>query len=237
ADELMKTMSASPGSTAAYWSHELYRGPRGEKISVYYGRSLKTSENVAQFFLGKPLLGFDMEWRPNATKSSGTKANVSLIQLACEDRIGLFHLALHRGDSVEDIMPPTLRKILESQDVAKVGVAILADYTRLQKHLGIQPSGLIELSHLHNLVMYSGSRPEMVTRKMVSLANQVQSHLQLPLYKGTVRTSDWGKELNHQQVVYAANDVYAGFRLYHVLESKRLAMNPVPPQPDFAERG
>jgi hypothetical protein len=222
-------------SELKYWSHTLYRGPAGQPVVVHYCRSRQTSEKVAALFLNKPILGFDIEWRPQARSTGGIKSNVSLIQLASEDRIALFQLALHKGETAEEILPPSLRCILESPRIKKAGVSIQADFTRLQKFLGITPRGLIELSHWHNLITSSQSDPTRVSKKLVSLGRQVEIHLKLPLRKGDVRVSDWSRELNHEQCFYAAADAYAGFMVYDTLEAKRLAMNPRPPRPEFAE--
>lgn len=234
-NELKKAMLASPSSGAAYWRHTMYRGPQGRQVAVHYCRSKQTSERVAQMFLNKDVLGFDIEWKPNALPFEGIKSNVSLMQLACEDRIALFHLSLHKGDTPEDLLAPTLRKILESPSIAKVGVAIKADFNRVRKYLGVEPRGVFELSHLHKLVKYCVDSPKKVNRVAVSLARQVEEHLQLPLFKGQVRESDWSKQLSYEQIRYAASDAYAGFRLYDVLEAKRLRLKPTPPRPFFAE--
>jgi hypothetical protein len=234
-DQMKVAMHASPSTPAAFWSHKLYRGPSDVKVTVHYCRSKETSETVAKLFLGKPVLGFDIEWKPQAKAESGLKNNISLVQLACEDRVGLFHLSLHRGETSDDILPPTLRAIIASPQVLKVGVAILADFSRVTKFLGIPPAGLIELSHMHRLVTYSEFQPKLVNKRLVSLAEQVQIHLHLPLSKGDVRTSDWSKELNHEQCTYAAADAYASYRVYEALEEKRIAMHPRPPRPEFAE--
>lgn len=234
-DVLRQAMHASTSSIAAYWSHKLYRGPHGEHVLVQYCRSKQLAENVAQQFANKKILGFDIEWKPNAKSTDGIKANVSLIQLASEDRIGLFHLALYKGDTAEEIMPPTLRQIIESADILKSGVAVKGDSSRLKTYLGIEAKGLVELSHIHNLVKFSTSDPKKVNKRLVSLATQVHEHLQLPLYKGAVRTSDWSKPLDHEQSAYAAADAYASFRLFDALEAKRLSLKPVPPRPACVE--
>lgn len=234
-DILQQTMHMSTSSIAAYWSHELYKGPHGERVLVQYCRSKQLAENVAQQFASKKVLGFDIEWKPNAKSSDGIKANVSLIQLASEDRIGLFHLALFKGDTAEEIMPPTLRQIIKSEDILKCGVAVKGDCSRLKTYLGMEAKGLVELSHIHNLVKFSTSNPKKVNKRLVGLAAQVHEHLQLPLYKGVVRTSDWSKPLNHEQSAYAAADAYASFRLFDTLEAKRLSLYPVPPRPACVE--
>lgn len=180
-------------------------------------------------------LNVDIEWKPNVFSSSSIKDNASLIQLASESRIALFQLALFKGHTVDEILPGDLKAILENPDIVKVGVSILSDCTRLKKYLGIEARGLIELSHLHKLVKYSATEPRLVNKHLVSLARQVEEHLFLPLSKGAVRESDWSKELNYEQVAYAASDAYAGVRLYDILESRRKQMRPKPPRPAFAE--
>ena len=187
---------------------------------------------MARHFLGRPVLGFDLEWAPQSRARDGVKRNVSLIQLAVQDKIALFHLALFRDD---DFVAPTLKHIMESADVTKVGVSIKADCTRLRNFLHIDSRGLFELSHLYKLVKYSSTDAAKINKRLVSLAQQVEEHLQLPLWKGEVRSSDWSKELGRQQIDYAASDSYAAVQLYDVLEAKREALHPAPPRPAHAE--
>jgi len=159
-----------------------------------------------------------------------------LIQLASEDRIALFHVALYSGDGVENLVAPSLKAIMEDPSISKVGVAIKADCTRLQKFLDIRARGIFELSHLYKLVKFSSSKDyNLINKRLVSLATQVQEHLHLPLFKGEVRSSDWSRELAMDQIVYAAADSYAGIHLFDTLEIKRKALNPTPPRPYHAE--
>jgi hypothetical protein len=238
-EKLRAAMLAPPKTRASYWSAKLYEGPEGEAIHTHYCRSMEVAERVAQYFLKEKVVGFDIEWKPWGSPTS-IKHNASLIQLACEDRIALFHIALFSGTEVEQLMPPSLKAVLESPDICKVGVAIKGDFKRLEKYLGIQAQGVFELSRLHNLVEWYEVDPSKVSKKLVGLAAQVLQHLQLPLYKGeplenapetksSVRESNWSLPLDLQQIHYAAADAYAGFRLYHVLEWKRTRLRPTPP--------
>ncbi|KAI9674480.1 MAG: hypothetical protein M1817_001818 [Caeruleum heppii] len=226
-------------SPAAYWSHQYYRGPAGQKVTVHYCRSKETTERIAQMFLDSEIIGFDMEWKAMVSAKSHPRVATSLIQIANEERIALFHLALYGRDTcLEDFVAPTLRQILESSSITKVGVSIKADNTRLREALGIESRGLLELSHLYKLVKYCTTDARMVNKRLVSLAVQVQEHLHLPLWKGEdVRSSDWSRELGAQQRDYAASDAYAAVHLYDVLEAKRKALSPTPPRPAFAELG
>jgi hypothetical protein len=238
ADVLRAAMQASPNTRASFWSANMYRGPQGQVLAVHYCQTLEVAERVAQHFLNEKVLGFDIEWKPHDYTNS-IKKNASLVQLASEDRIALFHISRFSGSTVEKLMPPTLKTILESPDILKVGVAVKGDFSRLQKYLDIQAQGVFELSRLHNLVELHATEPTKMSNKLFSLAKQVHQHLQLPLYKGeplsndpetsaSVRESDWSKLLNKKQIHYAAADAYAGFRLYHMLEWKRKQLRPSP---------
>lgn len=192
---------APPGTMASYWQYTLYRGPQGEKPKVHYCKSKETTERIAQLFLGQEILGFDIEWKPQAHATEGIKKNVALIQLASEERIALFHVGRYREDEkTDDLVAPTLKRIMESPDITKVGVSIKADCTRLRKFMGIHSNGLFELSHLYKVVKHSQGNVKLINKMLANLAQQVQEHLHLPLWKGEVRSGDWSKELNAQQV-------------------------------------
>jgi hypothetical protein len=187
--------------SSKFWQYTMYRGPRGEKVKVHYCKSKETTENVARLFLDEEVVGFDMEWKPQASATQGIRKNVALIQLASEERIALFHLArFSKGNAVENFLAPSLQKVLESPNITKVGVSVKGDCTRLRRFLGIDSRGLFELSHLYKLVKFCAGDVKKINKALVSLAQQVQEHLYLPLLKGDVRGSDWSQELNYEQI-------------------------------------
>ncbi|KAF2474522.1 uncharacterized protein BDR25DRAFT_279838 [Lindgomyces ingoldianus] len=234
---LRAAMQASPNSDGGYYRYNFYRGPNDQHVSTHYCQSFQVAERVAKYFVGEKVVGFDIEWKPRATAKGGIKENVSLIQLACEDRIALFHLAMYKGTTPTELVPPTLRAILEDPNICKVGVAVKGDFNRLETWLGIKARGQFELSRLHNLVEFHTTEPSRVNNKLVSLAKQVEQHLQLPLFKGKVRESDWSEpvRLTREQITYAATDAYAGFRIYDILDAKRMLLRPTPPRPSCVE--
>ncbi|KAF2841332.1 hypothetical protein M501DRAFT_901466, partial [Patellaria atrata CBS 101060] len=134
-----------------FWTHELYEGPKGEKVIVEYTANISDGEVLAKKFLGEPVLGFDMEWEYGHLKGQKDDWNIALIQMACETRIGLFHIARHKGDRLEDKLAPTLRVIIEDMNVLKVGSCITkADFSRLRNRFeGLNPRNPQDLGPMH----------------------------------------------------------------------------------------
>lgn len=231
-------------SKQIWWGYGLYRGPRNQKPKVLYARSKADSEEIAQCFLQEDVLGFDMEWPcfdGHSRNQDRLQDKIGLIAIASETKIALFHLGAYTGKKPEDFIGSVLREIIESPRIKKAGVNILAaDFGRLRDWFELDPQGAVELSHLHNLDNYRrDGQITHCTTKLCALDKLVQTHLELPLKKSSVRTSNWSQQqqLSREQKAYAASDAYAGFILYHFLTSKRLSIEPTPPPPPLhAER-
>ncbi|KAK3677707.1 hypothetical protein LTR78_002557 [Recurvomyces mirabilis] len=225
---------ASPSSNAAYWSYRLYKDDKGRSPSVHYCTNAQQAERELQHFIGKPLIGFDMEWDSTANKNSHAKRNAALIQIACEDRICLIHIARFPSDDPDQLVPPTLRIILESTGTIKAGVNIQGDARRMREYLGTEVRAQFELSHLYKVVTFDRADINK-TLKGASMAVQVQKILRLPLKKDDVRVSAWTRPLNQEQCDYSASDAYAGYQLFRELEVRREMMDPRPPRPAWQE--
>lgn len=219
-DVFRAARDAAEGTPESYFSYAMYRGPAiyaveesinltaPATVKVHYCKTKHTTDRVCNdYFKGEPLLGFDLEWTPNATKFQGARQNVCLMQIASPSRIGLFHLSLYPkakdDDQNGDVVGPVLRSILEDASTLKVGVAIKGDATRVEKYLGVKMRGVFELSHLHKLVVHSkAGTTHLINKKLVSLAAQAKEHLQLPMFKGqNVRSSDWSQTLAMNQII------------------------------------
>lgn len=185
-----------------FWSHVSQRGPDGRKPIVHYCRTLESTEEVSKLFLKSNVIGFDMEWKAQASASDTIQNNLSLIQIANEERIALFQISLFKpARTLDDFVAPSLKRLLESTDITKVGVSIKADATRLRKFLGIDTRSIFELSHLFKLVKYAQTEPKLVNKRMINLSEQMQEHFGLPLEKSEdVRCGDWTRPLNYRQV-------------------------------------
>lgn len=119
AEKLRFAVLAEPLSIAAYWRHALYQGPGGDKVKVHYCKTREATEKVAQLFLDEKIVGFDIEWKPNATATDGITKNVALIQIASEERVLLAHIAqypntatLEKDQQREALVAPSLKKIM-----------------------------------------------------------------------------------------------------------------------------
>lgn len=196
--EFVATEPTSP----VFWSHSTQQSPNGQKLIVHYCRTLRASEETVQHFFGSKVIGFDMEWKSSASSWDTIQNNVSLIQIANEERIALFHVALFKpARTLKDLVPPSLQRLLESPEAVKVGVSIKADCTRLRKYLGVDAKSTFELSHLFKVVKFGKDHPKLVNKRGVNLSDQMVEHFGLPLDKNEdVRCGDWGRALTYQQV-------------------------------------
>ncbi|CAK7273211.1 hypothetical protein SEPCBS57363_005541 [Sporothrix epigloea] len=253
-DVFRAARDAAEGTPESYFSYAMYRRPatyaveEGNNLTapatvkVHYCKTKHTTDRVCNdYFKDEPLLGFDLEWMPNATKFQGARQNVCLMQIASPSRIGLFHLSLYPKAKVDDqdgdVVGPILRSMLEDASTLKVGVAIKGDATRVEKYLGVKMRGVFELSHLHKLVVHSkADTTHLINKKLVSLAVQAKEHLQLPMFKGLdVRSSDWSRTLAMDQIIYSASDAYAALQIFSILNKQREDMSPKPPLPACVE--
>lgn len=236
-------VKAAEGSSESFWSYDMYRGPSGDesgretetKVKVHYCKSAHTAERVCQYFLNEKVIGFDLEWSTESYRSTSPRQNVSLVQLASQSRVALLHVALF--PSKDDLVPPTLKRIMEDSGITKTGVWIKGDCTRLRKYLGIESKGVFELSHLFRQVKYTrNGRHDLINKRLVSLADQVKETMHLPMFKGQdLRSSDWSKALAMDQIVYSASDAYAAVHLYAMLNHQREKLDPTPPLPFHVE--
>lgn len=253
---------APEGDMESFFSHSMYRGP-GEngvldsRVKVHYCTTVHTTERaIKQYFMDEKVIGLDLEWSVRATKFSDARENVSLIQIASPTRIGLFHIAAFPQDKDNILVAPALKELLQNPTITKAGVWIKGDCTRLSNYLQIETRGQFELSHLYKLVKYSETGEyDLINKKLVSLAKQVEEYLGLPMYKGEdVRTGDWStkKRLSMEQITCkpspvlaesvtneliadSSSDAYAAVQLYAVLNHHRQKLVPVPDIPHHAE--
>ncbi len=145
------------------------------------------------------LLGFDTESRPAFKK--GVKNKLALLQLASDKRAWLFRLN-------KIGLPGELVELLENQAIHKVGVAIRDDLVKLKELKSFRPGGFIELADYSN-------RFDIIDNGLRKLAANI---LQVKISKSQ-QLSNWeADKYSNSQLLYAATDAWACYRMYKRLK-------------------
>ncbi|MCH8619283.1 3'-5' exonuclease [Undibacterium sp. TS12] len=144
------------------------------------------------------ILGFDTESKPvffKGQKSDGPH----LIQLASDTRAYLFPL-------VKAVNTDTVRAILESKQIQKVGFGLSDDIKHLKIKLNITPQNVLDLAR---------ALRESKQRDMGAKA-AVAKFFGMNLQKSKkTSTSNWASPvLNDKQIMYAANDAQVALLVY-----------------------
>ncbi|KAJ6536051.1 ribonuclease H-like domain-containing protein [Mycena capillaripes] len=138
--------------------------------------------------------------------------------------IGLRLIQIARGDEVWVLdmwkikaFPKELRRILLSQDIAKVGVGIISDITVIWNDLRTEMMNLVDAGMMAKLLL--AEKYPKTGYGNLSLKTSVQDVLGFSISK-ELSESDWSAdELTDEQKQYAALDAVASLRLHDVLSS------------------
>ncbi|MDR2737316.1 MAG: 3'-5' exonuclease domain-containing protein 2 [Puniceicoccales bacterium] len=164
----------------------------GEVVVV---QDIDVAEAAVTELLSEPVLGFDIESKPAFTK--GESYVPSLMQLAGRTKVCLFRL-----NKIGGLGP--LKKILENEDIAKVGVAVDNDIQNLRKGWSFTPRGFHDLGTFSKRlkVVHTGLR----NLAAIFLHARVSKKSQL---------TDWSQEvLTQQQISYAATDAWISREIF-----------------------
>ncbi|XP_037752566.1 Werner syndrome ATP-dependent helicase isoform X7 [Chelonia mydas] len=164
------------------------------------------SEDIRRNLSGGDVIGFDIEWPPSYTK--GKVGKVALIQICVsEKKCYLFHISSMSG------FPKGLKRLLEDEDVKKVGVGIEGDQWKLMSDFEIKLKSFVELADVAN--------EKLKCKEIWSLNGLVKHLFSKQLLKDKcVRCGNWEEfPLSEEQKLYAATDAYAGLLIYQKLEN------------------
>eukprot|EP00775_Hariotina_reticulata_P011580 gene11580-11724_t len=179
------------------------------------------------------VIGLDCEWKPNYVKGAAPN-RTALLQLAYAvedgqdvrpkvDGRGVVVLLLHVFYSG---ITPKLQELLIRDDIAKVGINIGGDVSKLLADYAVTVNGAEELSdaaHKRQLRCVEGITAN-TEHKRWSLAGLVEEVLTLQLPKPVgVRCGNWeARPLSQEQKLYAALDVFASLLLHYELQNQPL---------------
>ena len=145
-----------------------------------------------------PLLGVDCEWVTRANHVSP----VSLLQLATVSGLCVLVRLCHM-----ETIPQSLRSLLASDDVYKLGVAICDDKQKLLQDYALDLNGCVDIRHLVVNHWQGEHQGKLGLQSLASLLLGVKLDKDWRL-----RASDWSAEtLSERQVTYAANDALVAY--------------------------
>lgn len=187
---------------------------RGECIVV---NDEKGADEAAKFLLTQEVIGLDTETKPVFNK--GGMNPVALLQLSTLDRCYLIRLC-----KIGNI-PDSIKKVLESESVKKIGLSFADDISALQRR---------EKTKLNNIVELQQMAPKFgITDKSLAKMYAIVFGEQISKRQ---RLTNWeAPKLTEKQVQYAALDAYATLSIYLCLSDVEKGVD-VEDQPHFKER-
>ncbi len=146
--------------------------------------------------------GFDTESKPTF-KVGEASDGPHVLQLSTGERAWVFQLH-------EPECRAVAANLLARSGIAKAGFGLGDDRKRIIHKLGVEPAGILELNTIFSA---QGYRKEMGVKGAVAvLFNQRFQKSK------KAATSNWANErLSESQLIYAANDAYAAFRVWEAL--------------------
>jgi len=174
---------------------------RGEIVLV---DSVQEADRAAEILKKENIIGFDTETKPSFKRGQTNK--VALLQLSTRTTCFLFRIN-HIG------LPKSIKNLLESESIKKIGVSIHDDFHSLHKLYEITPAGFIDLqSYVKDYKILDNS----LSRIYGIIFNRRIS-------KGQRLTNWEADELTGHQQTYAALDALACIDIYDHLSQGRFS--------------
>jgi hypothetical protein len=149
--------------------------------------------------------GFDTESKPTF-KVGEASSGPHVLQLATAEHAWVFQLH-------DPACCQVAAHLLGLSHVEKAGFGLGDDRKRIVQKLGVEPAGVVELN---TLFRQRGYRKDMGVKAAVAVLFE-----QRFIKSKKASTSNWANErLSEAQLVYAANDAYAAYRVYEALNTQ-----------------
>ena len=162
----------------------------------------KQAQLAHDALVSAPAWGFDTESKPTF-KAGEASDGPHVLQLSTGERAWVFQLYDPECRAVA-------ADLLALGGIAKAGFGLGDDRKRIIQKFGVEPAGVLELNTIFRA---QGYRKEMGVKGAVAvLFNQRFQKSK------KAATSNWANErLTESQLIYAANDAYAAFRVWEAL--------------------
>lgn len=150
--------------------------------------------------LAADAVGFDTESKPTFLKGQ-VSDGPHLVQLSTDQLCFLFQI----GPAPQPALP-TLKAVLESPDILKVGFGLSDDVRRLADKLGIEAQHVVDLS----VALRGGQRNDLGAKTAVAkfFGQKLQKSKK-------ISTTNWASpRLSERQILYAADDAQVALRVY-----------------------
>ena len=162
----------------------------------------KQAQLAHDALITSPAWGFDTESKPTFRVGEASDGP-HVLQLATGERAWVFQLHDPECRAVA-------ADLLAREGIAKAGFGLGDDRKRIAQKFGVEPAGILELNTIFKA---QGYRKEMGVKGAVAvLFNQRFQKSK------KAATSNWANtRLSESQMIYAANDAYAAYRVWETL--------------------
>ncbi|HXE37928.1 MAG TPA: 3'-5' exonuclease [Azonexus sp.] len=175
----------------------IYPGIGLDQVTLVVSESLAAEAQAA--LMASDAIGFDTESKPTFLKGE-VSTGPHLVQLATDRHAWLFPVSRNHGNT-------SLKAILESPQVLKVGFGLGNDRSALKARLDVTLQNVLDLGETLRGPGHRGT-----VGAKVAVAHFFGQKFQKSKKTGT---SNWASSrLNERQVLYAANDAYVALQLY-----------------------
>jgi len=174
--------------------------------------SIHVPTNTAEFALATAeiraggIVGFDTESKPTFVVGEVSEGP-HLVQFALPNKAYLFQL--HQAEGLAFLI-----ELLQAEQIIKVGFGLQSDSKHIYAKLGIHMGGVVDLNTVFSMEGF---------RKQIGVSSAVAVMFNERFAKSKkITTSNWSQpELTSQQLLYAANDAYAAFKVLEALNLPR----------------
>ena len=164
--------------------------------------STRSAQHAYEALIASRAWGFDTESKPTF-RVGDVSDGPHVLQLATNDHARVFQL--HDADC-----RAVAADLLAQEHIVKAGFGLRDDRKRVVQKFGVDPANVLELN---NVFRAQGYRQEIGVKGAVAVLFQQN----FPKSKKAA-TSNWLNErLSESQLIYAANDAYAAYRVWEAL--------------------